>query len=1130
MIELSSDKKNLLGGSGIGRRLMIYVAIFSSVITLLTTAVHYYSNYQSELDELDRQFAQIETSYIESIKTSLSRLDDEQLNALMNGILGLRDIVHIDVVKDQVVLSAIGSNNSNQPISKEYPLNLIQKSREINLGVLRVTASLDSVKSRLYQKMGQILINNTIIVFSFALFIFFFVQTTITKHLIRISEYAKKIDQAVIQPPLQLLRKETNLSRHDELDQVVHSIDEMQRNLHAGYKALTASEERLKNFAEAASDWLWEMDAELLYTYVSDRFFDISGFIPSEVINFPQSKIYEGLPNNPEWQQHQSDLKDRLPFRDFTISLTNSDSGKHWLRLSGRPIFNADNKFQGYRGTGTDITNEVRAREEAVETTLRFLDAIENVSDGIAFWDADDKFVLCNRIFRSQAGEAAYLLARGTSFEDYMRGLLATGVINKSIDEQEEWLRYRVSERKAQTLPIEVYRDGKWLLIRDGRASDGSTVSVTTDITEVKQREQQLELVTDAVPILLAYVDNQLHYQLINKEFEEWFNVSRNHIDGMSIADNVDSETYQRISPHIKTVLRGQFVRFQFSIPILGKGNLPKSTIRHVEASFTPSFDRNEEVSGFYVAAIDISELIEAEEGARIGQQALTEQTQILHASFDAIDQGICVWDEDMDLTAWNNSFEQFIGFPEGFLQRGLSLEAVTAKAAEQGVLSQRFPEQKETEWINRIHSKIGLFVNSEIELTDGRLITVHRFNMPDGGFVSTFTDVTDNVRAQEQLQHTLKIEAIGQLTGGVAHDFNNLLAIIIGSLNLLDDRITDERSKKLVNAASRASKRGAELTQRLLAFGRRQALISEMSNANDLVKSIFELLTRTLGTTIEVKSSLGNDLWGMKIDRGQLENALLNLAINARDAMPDGGSLTIETANILLGKDYAMQHQDVEPGAYVMIAVSDTGIGMLPAIVERVIEPFFTTKKVGAGSGLGLSMIHGFVNQSGGHMNIYSELNHGTIVRIYLPATEGEISHTEPSLENSNYKSNGEHILVIEDDPDVRLTTVSILSKLGYQVTEAADELQALAALDNGKHIDLVFSDVFLQGSKNGPAIVKNIRIRMPNMKILFTSGYAADQFSDENFQPDTMEFIPKPFGIINLSKKLREILSNNI
>lgn len=1128
MQTLGHKLRNLFSGSRIGRRLIAYVLVFSTLVTLLVSAVHFKLAYEKQLEKMNAQFEQIEGLFIKSIENALWRLDQEVLESLLLGVFNLEDISYVDLVDRDGDLSSTLGTIPERTVSRTFNLFYIQDGAETPLGTLRVDADFGQISDRVYLGLGIILLENAIVIFSLAIFIFFFVQESITRHLSKISDYAKKVEAPQSEETLVLSKGLFKTSGKDELDEVVSSIDEMQRNLQAGYRALVASEERLKVFAEAASDWLWEMDSELKYTYVSNRFFEITGFSQAAVIGKDQTSLYEGPPENREWQQHQTDLADRRPFRDYTLSLTSPLGETRWLRISGRPIFGENRQFEGYRGTGTDITNEVRAREEAIETTLRFLDAIENVSDGIAFWDSNDQFVLCNRIFRAQAGAAAASLVRGTPYEDYMRTLIKVGAVNKTGAEGEAWIKDRLAEREHQTVPNEVYRVGRWLLIRDGRSSDGSTVSVATDITEVKQREQQLQQVTDAVPTLLAYVDNDLRYQMVNKEYELCFSISREEAIGAKFEDSFAEETFEQFAEHIDTVLAGTSTRFQLHLSVSPEPSNTQDTIRHLDTSFTPNISSDGKVSGFFIAAIDVTDLVKAEENARRGEFALSEQTQILRASFEAMAQGISIWDENKKLIIWNRTFESFMHFPDKFLQRGLSMEDALEKAKsivrnEPGIALASSSDEIDT-LFNRETSK-----SSTIKYEDGQILVGENYVTSTDGFILMLTDVTEQILAQEQLQHSQKIDAIGQLTGGVAHDFNNLLAIIIGSLNLLEDRTEEERARKLVSSALRASRRGAELTQRLLAFGRRQALVKEQTNANELVEGITDLLTRTLGVGIEIIPKLGDNLWSMEVDRGQLENALLNLAINARDAMPDGGTLTIETSNILLGKDYARRHQDVEPGAFVMISVIDSGVGMSAKVVERAIEPFFTTKKEGAGSGLGLSMIYGFANQSGGHLSIYSEPGHGTAVRIYLPAMDGEISQSEQSQELTDFKSRGEHILVIEDDDDVRITTTHMLSELGYQVTEARNDEEALGVIESGIRIDLVFSDVFLQGSETGPEIVKKIRAQYPSMKILFTSGYTADQFEDEDFQANNMGFIPKPFEISSLSKKLRDIFDGN-
>jgi len=340
----------------------------------------------------------------------------------------------------------------------------------------------------------------------------------------------------------------------------------MQENLSASFWALAESEGRLKDFAEAASDWFWEWDSELRYTYASDRLFELSAKKPEEIIGNLFTALYQGDPEDTEWINHINDLMAQRPFRDITYPLKLPDGTKRWLRLSGQPRHQPDGAFIGYRGTGTDITAEVRAREEAVETTIRFLDAIESVSDGIAFWDENDRFVLCNRIFRAQAGTAATALVRGNSYEDYLVSLLDHGIADVKEEERRQWLFRRLEEHMEPDQPFEVFRDGRWYLIREGRSADGTTVTVTTDVTDVKQREQYLRSVTDAVPILLAYVDRYQRFKLVNHEFEVWFGIGRQQALDKTIQETLGDVFFQEIRPHIDQAMAGKSVQFPMSI------------------------------------------------------------------------------------------------------------------------------------------------------------------------------------------------------------------------------------------------------------------------------------------------------------------------------------------------------------------------------------------------------------------------------------------------------------------------------------------------------------------------------------------------------------------------------------
>jgi PAS domain S-box-containing protein len=384
--------------------------------------------------------------------------------------------------------------------------------------------------------------------------------------------------------------------------------------------------------------------------------------------------------------------------------------------------------------------------------------------------------------------------------------------------------------------------------------------------------------------------------------------------------------------------------------------------------------------------------------------------------------------------------------------------------------------------------------------------------------------------QAEEALRQSQKMEAVGQLTGGIAHDFNNLLTGISGSLQMLETRISQGRLDavpRYIDAAQGAAKRAAALTQRLLAFSRRQTLDPKPTNLNRLITDMEELVRRTTGPNVEVEVVGAVGLWAVLIDQNQLENALLNLCINARDAMPDGGRLTIETANRWLDGT-AGTERDLPPGQYVSLAVTDTGTGMSKETIGRIFEPFFTTKPLGQGTGLGLSMIYGFVRQSNGQIRVYSELGHGTTMCLYFPRYYGEAINNENAEEgmagfDTGY---GESILVIDDEPTVRLLLVDTLQDAGYRVLEAGDGPSGLKILQSETRIDLLLTDVGLPGGMNGRQVADAARALRPNLKVLFITGYAENAVLGNGHLDPGMQVVTKPFAMDALANRIRDMI----
>jgi PAS domain S-box-containing protein len=397
-------------------------------------------------------------------------------------------------------------------------------------------------------------------------------------------------------------------------------------------------------------------------------------------------------------------------------------------------------------------------------------------------------------------------------------------------------------------------------------------------------------------------------------------------------------------------------------------------------------------------------------------------------------------------------------------------------------------------------------------------------------GYAKVTRDLSEKRAIEEQLRQSQKMEAVGQLTGGLAHDFNNLLTGIGGSLEMMQVRIAQGRTGELdryVVAAQGAVKRAAGLTHRLLAFSRRQTLDPKPTNANRLLSGLGDLVRRTVGPSVKVEVVEASGLWPILVDPNQLENAVLNLCINARDAMPDGGNITIETANKWLDDRAARQH-DLPVGQYVSICVTDTGTGMTPEVIAKAFDPFFTTKPIGEGTGLGLSMIYGFARQSGGQIRIYSEVGQGTTMCLYLPR------HTDPAVldeeleqsDNEGASGEGEVVLIIDDDPTIRMLVAEVLADSGYKVMQAQDGPAGIKLLDSNARIDLLITDVGLPGGMNGRQVADAARVKRRDLKVLFITGYAENAVMGQTRLDDGMFVMTKPFQMDVLAKRIREII----
>ncbi|MDR6954961.1 PAS domain S-box-containing protein [Ancylobacter sp. 3268] len=422
-------------------------------------------------------------------------------------------------------------------------------------------------------------------------------------------------------------------------------------------------------------------------------------------------------------------------------------------------------------------------------------------------------------------------------------------------------------------------------------------------------------------------------------------------------------------------------------------------------------------------------------------------------------------------------------------------------------------------------------FVGTVIDVTERKATEERLHQLNDRLEEQVEAEIAKRAEAEEALRQAHKMEAVGQLTGGIAHDFNNLLAGITGSLEIIERRLSQGRSdgiERFISAAQTSAQRAAALTQRLLAFSRRQTLDPKPTDVNRLVFGMEDLITRTVGPAIKVEVVGAAGLWPTRVDTAQLESALLNLAINARDAMPDGGKLTIETANKWLDTR-AGRERDLPPGQYISVCVTDTGTGIPKDIADRIFDPFFTTKPIGQGTGLGLSMIHGFVRQSGGQVRVYSEPGHGTTMCLYLPRYFGDIAEDAEAVESAIPEMGaGETVLVIDDEPTVRMLIVEVLEEAGYVALEAEDGPSGLKILQSDVRVDLLITDVGLPGGMNGRQVADAARLRRPHLKVLFVTGFAENAAVGNGHLEAGMEVITKPFMMTELANKITDMIEN--
>jgi len=792
----------------------------------------------------------------------------------------------------------------------------------------------------------------------------------------------------------------------------------------------------------------------------------------------------------------------------------------------------------------TDISARKAAETELAAARANLTAAIEGIEYSIVLWDTDDRLVLFNQRFRDLFPDLGDIIEVGLRYEDFARAVaghdLIAGVPGQEIEASfgERLARHR---RADGTPMLRKYADGRIIRVSERPARGGGIVGIAIDVTEQLRTEMQLreavELEAKAIADLTASEANlralsenatlgilvldEGRLVFANPRLARWLGYGIDELGQVPFSDLIHPDDRAMMVDRYRRRLAGENVPNHYEARALTKDGRTFPIL--LNAFMTRWNGRRADM----VFVIDITER----------QAAETELTALranLTDAIESIEHGIVLWDSQDRLVLFNQRFREIIPDGGDLVEAGLRFEDFVRAVAGRDVVADALGQAIEASIAERTarHRRADgtPFLR---KLADGRVHRISERPARSGGIVGIAIDVTEQLRTERLLREAVKMEAIGKLTGGMAHDFNNYLAVIMGNLELLKEfGIVDPEATDWIDEARAGAVRAAELTRSLLAFARRQPLDPRPTDVNRRVAAIAELLRRTLGADIVLTTALVPDLWPVTIDGAQLDACIVNLANNARDAMPSGGSLAIATRNTALDEIYARANLDAVAGDYVLIEMSDSGIGMAPEVVASAFEPFFTTKRPGHGTGLGLSMVYGFVKQSGGHIKIGSEVGHGTAVRLYLPRDHAAEAVAVATTGAQVVVPIGgtETILVVEDNEQMRQMAVTALARRGYRVIEAANGAAALAILEQPEPpVDLLFTDIVMPGKPDGHELARLAIERRPDIRILLTSGYPGGRFHDHGIDAPPANLIGKPYQLGDLLRAVRAALGSS-